>query len=469
MSENLTPLKRSLIALRELKSKLDALEQAKTEPIAIIGMSCRFSGGADNPDLFWQMLIRGESGITEIPADRWDVDSYYDPDPEAPGKMYTRWGGFLDPVDRFDAAFFGLSPRETASMDPQQRFLLETSWEALENAGLAPDRLTGSRTGVYVGISTNDYGTLQFLTGGLEQVDTYMGTGNLFSVAAGRIAYLLGLNGPTMVVDTACSSSLVALHYACQDLRLRKSDMALAAGVGLILTPAGTIQLSKAGALSPNNRCKTFDKDADGYVRGEGCGVVVLKRLSDALADGDMVLALIRGSAVNHDGRSSGLTVPNGQAQKAVIEAALQDAGGLDPHLVGYIEAHGTGTSLGDPIELRALHSALCKDRPRSRPLFVGSVKTNIGHLEAAAGIAGLIKTVLALQHKQIPPHLHLRTPTPHFDWENSPIRIPTEKMPWPEIEGRRIAGLSSFGLSGTNAHIIIEAAPEPQPPPASR
>jgi len=468
MSENLTPLKRSLIALRELKSKLDALEQAKTEPIAIIGMSCRFSGGADNPDLFWQMLIRGESGITEIPADRWDVDSYYDPDPEAPGKMYTRWGGFLDPVDRFDAAFFGLSPRETASMDPQQRFLLETSWEALENAGLAPDRLTGSRTGVYVGISTNDYGTLQFLTGGLEQVDTYMGTGNLFSVAAGRIAYLLGLNGPTMVVDTACSSSLVALHYACQDLRLRKSDMALAAGVGLILTPAGTIQLSKAGALSPNNRCKTFDKDADGYVRGEGCGVVVLKRLSDALADGDMVLALIRGSAVNHDGRSSGLTVPNGQAQKAVIEAALQDAGGLDPHLVGYIEAHGTGTSLGDPIELRALHSALCKDRPRSRPLFVGSVKTNIGHLEAAAGIAGLIKTVLALQHKQIPPHLHLRTPTPHFDWENSPIRIPTEKMPWPEIEGRRIAGLSSFGLSGTNAHIIIEAAPEPQPPPAS-
>ena len=461
-TENLSPLKRSLIALREMRSKLDAIERTRIEPVAIVGMGCRFPGGADNPDLFWQILSQGESAISEIPPDRWDVDDYFDPDPDAPGKMYTRWGGFINRVDQFDPQFWGISPRETASMDPQQRLLLEVSWEALENAAQSPGRLAGSQTGVFLGMSTNDYGPLQLTGGGLSQIDTYMGTGNLFSVAAGRIAYLLGLQGPALVVDTACSSALVAIHLACQSLRSGKCDLALAGGVGLILSPFGTIQMSKARALAEDDKCKTFDAGADGYVRGEGCGVIVLKRLSDALSRGDHILALIRGTAINHDGRSSGLTVPNGQAQKAVIESALADAGDLDPRLVTYVEAHGTGTPLGDPIELRALVGALCKDRSPSRPLLVGSVKTNIGHLEAAAGIAGLIKTVLSLQHGRIPPHLNFNQPTPHFDWENNPIRVPTENLPWETEDGHRLAGISSFGFSGTNAHIIVESAPVP-------
>ena len=368
--EGLSPLKRSLLAVRELRAKLDLLEQAKTEPVAIIGMGCRFPGGVDLPKSFWEQLSQGESPISELPDGRWDQEAFYDPDPEAPGKMYTTRGGYIEPVDRFDPQFWGLSPRETIAMDPQQRLLLEVSWEALENAGQAPDRLVGSQSGVFIGISTSDYAWVEFLAGGLTQVDTYMGTGSLLSVAAGRIAYLLGFHGPALSVDTACSSSLMALHLACQHLRSGKVDLALAGGVNLILSPLGTIYLAKSHALAPDGRCKTFDAQADGYVRGEGCGVVVLKRLSDALAHGDRILAVLRGTAANHDGRSSGLTVPNGQAQKAVIEAALADAGGMPPDLVDYVEAHGTGTPLGDPIELRALAEVFGKTHSGATSAF---------------------------------------------------------------------------------------------------
>lgn len=459
-ADNLSPLKRSLAALREMRGKLDATERAKTEPIAVVGMSCRFPGGVDDTDSFWQLLVEGRDIISDVPPDRWDKDRYYDPDPDSPGKTSTTLGGFIEPVDQFDAQFWGLSPREVAAMDPQHRMLLEMSWEALENAGQSPAKLAGSQTGVFIGLSTNDYVWLQLSSGDLSQVDAYMGTGNLFSVSAGRIAYLLGLQGPAMVVDTACSSSLVAAHLACQSLRGGKCSQALVGGVSLILSPIGTIQMSKSRALAEDGRCKTFDAAADGYVRGEGCGMVVLKRLSDAQADGDRVLAVIRGAAVNHDGRSSGLTVPNGQAQKAVIQAALVDAGSLDPNEIDYIEAHGTGTPLGDPIELRALASALVKGRGRDKPLIVGSVKTNIGHTEAAAGVASLIKTVLALQHGLIPKHLHFNTPTPHFEWDENGFEVPTENRPWEGVNGRRLAGVSSFGFSGTNAHIILESAP---------
>ncbi len=457
----LSPLKRSLLALRELRAKLETLEQAKTEPVAIIGMGCRFPGEVDSPESFWGMLSRGENGISDLPEGRWNKEVFYDPDPEAPGKMYTSKAGYLDSVDQFDAPFWGLSPRETIYMDPQQRLLLDVSWEALENAGLAPEKMVGGQTGVFVGISSSDYVGIQLLAGDTSKVDTYMGTGNLLSVAAGRISYLLGLNGPALAIDTACSSSLVAIHLACQHLRLSKCDLALAGGVNLILSPIGTIYLSKSHALAPDGRCKTFDAQADGYVRGEGCGVVVLKRLSDALRDRDRILAVIRGTAINHDGRSSGLTVPNGQAQRAVIEAALADTGDLTADQVDYVEAHGTGTPLGDPIELRALAESVGKNRSGERPLFLGSVKTNIGHLEAAAGMASLIKTVLAMNHGRIPPHLHLKTLTPHFDWAQSGFIVPTQLTPWPEKESCRIAGISSFGFSGTNAHIIIESAPE--------
>ena len=459
--EGLSPLKRSLLALRELRAKLEGLEQVKTEPVAIIGMGCRFPGGVDSPESFWEQLSRGESAISELPSGRWDRNAYYDPDPDSPGKMYTTRGGYIDAVDSFDPQFWGLSPRETIAMDPQQRLLLEVSWEALENAGQAPDRLAGSQTGVFIGISSSDYAWLEFWSGELTQVDTYMGTGSLLSVAAGRIAYLLGFQGPALSVDTACSSSLLALHLACQHLRSGKVDLALAGGVNLILSPLGTIYLAKSRALAPDGRCKTFDARADGFVRGEGCGVVVLKRLSDALAHGDSILAVVRGTAANHDGRSSGLTVPNGQAQKEVIEAALADTGSLSPDLVDYIEAHGTGTPLGDPIELRALADVFGKNHSVEHPLIVGSVKTNIGHLEAAAGVAALIKTVLSIQHGFIPPHLHFQTPTPHFEWKHNNLIVPTRLTPWQARDGHRVAGISSFGFSGTNAHVIVESPPE--------
>ncbi len=389
------------------------------EPIAIVGMSCRVPG-ADDPEGYWQLLADGTDAIVEIPPERWDVDDWFAPEP-APGRMYTRCGGFLRNVDRFDPLFFGISPREAVGMDPQQRLLLEVGWEALERAGEARDRTASARTGVFVGITTRDYAELIAAAG--HPADAYAGTGNVLNVAAGRLSYALGLTGPSLAVDTACSSSLVTVHLAVQALRHGECDLALAGGVNLVLSPTGHVGLSQARMLAPDGRCKTFDARADGYARGEGCGIVVLKRLSDARRDGNRVLAVIRGTAVNHDGASSGLTVPNGLSQQALIRQALDDAG-VAPDEVTYVEAHGTGTSLGDPIELEALGQVF--GRPDDRPLIVGSVKTNIGHLESAAGVAGLMKIVLSLQHRQIPAHLHFETPNPHVDWTTLGIRVPT-------------------------------------------
>jgi acyl transferase domain-containing protein/acyl carrier protein len=429
------------------------------EPIAIIGIGCRLPGGASDPEAFWRLLNDGVDAIREVPADRWDVDAYFDPDPDAAGKMYTRWGGFLDGIDRFDPRFFGMTPREAISLDPQQRLLLEVSWEALEHAGQRADALRGSPTGVFVGISGNEYVGVQLRGRSLADLDAYAGTGNAPSMAAGRLSFTLGLQGPSFAVDTACSSSLVAVHLACQSLRVGESRLALAGGVNLILSPTPNVVLSRARMMSADGRCKTFDAAADGYVRGEGCGVVVLKRLHDAIADGDNVLAVIRGTAVNQDGRSSGLTVPNGLAQETLIREAL-DQSDLAGEAIGYVEAHGTGTSLGDPIEVRALSSVLCSDRSAASPLRIGSVKTNLGHLEAAAGIAGLIKTVLALRHETVPPHLHFSTPNPLVPWAELPIHVPTAPLAWPRGTAPRLAGVSSFGFSGTNAHVVVEEAP---------
>ena len=373
--------------------------------------------------------------------------------------MYTRYGGFLDDIDQFDPHFFGIAPREAINVDPQHRLLLEVSWEALEHAGQAIDALSGSQTGVFVGISGSNYLQLQTQDGDLAKLETYVGTGSAVSVAAGRLSYVLGLQGPSMSIDTACSSSLVALHLACQSLRDGECRMALAGGVNLILTPEANVVLSKAKMLAPDGRCKTFAAAADGYVRSEGCGIVVLKRLSDAQADGDRILAVIRGTAVNQDGRSSGLTAPNVAAQEALIRRALAKAGVL-PADVQYVEAHGTGTPLGDPIEIQALASVLGEGRQADRPVLVGSVKTNLGHLEAAAGVTGLIKVILALQHEIIPPHLHFNAPNPHIPWSELPVAVTTRATPWKRESGRRIAGLSSFGFSGTNAHVVIEEAP---------
>lgn len=464
--DQMSPLQRAVYALKETRSKLDAIQRQQSEPIAIIGMGCRFPGGANDPETFWQLLHHKVDAIREVPLERWNVDAYYDPNLETPGKTNTRSGGFLDVgVDAFDAEFFGLSPREVVNMDPQQRLLLEVSWEALEHAGKAPEKLIGSQTGVFVGITTTDYAQRTMFAETAE-IDIYTATGSCLNVAAGRLSYSLGLQGPSMAIDTACSSSLVAVHVACQSLRAGECRMALAGGVNLMLSPQVTIAISKLRALAADGRCKTFDAAADGYGRGEGCGVVVLKRLSVALADGDHILALIRGSAVNQDGRSSGLTVPNGLAQQAVLRAALANAK-VEPAQISYVEAHGTGTPLGDPIELKALATVLGQGRSDKHPLMVGSVKTNIGHLEAAAGIAGLIKVVLAMQHNELPPHLHLEKLNPHIAAQKIPAIVPTERIPWPAADGgqessspKRLAGVSSFGFSGTNAHVVLEEAP---------
>ncbi|NJK64508.1 MAG: polyketide synthase, partial [Synechococcaceae cyanobacterium SM2_3_1] len=410
-------IKKALVELRETKARLSALEHAQTEPIAVIGMSCRFPGGANSPESYWQLLRNGTDAISPVPSDRWDRDRYYDPDPQSPGKMSTREGGFLAEVDQFDPQFFEISPRETLTLDPQQRLLLEVAWEALEHANLPASRLFKSLTGVFIGISTSDYKERHLVALEDPMQTAYLGTGNTLSTASGRLSYVLGLTGPNLAVDTACSSSLVALHLACQSLRQKECHLALVGGVNLVLSPVTNIIFSKAGMLAKDGRCKTFDAAADGYGRGEGCGVVVLKRLSDAQRDGDVILGLIRSTAVNQDGPSGGLTVPNGPSQEAVIRQALSN-GGVDPKIVHYIEAHGTGTSLGDPIELAALGAVFQDSHSATDPLIVGSAKTNFGHLEAAAGVAGLIKVILSLHHEEIPPHLHLQNPNPHVDWE---------------------------------------------------
>jgi acyl transferase domain-containing protein/acyl-CoA synthetase (AMP-forming)/AMP-acid ligase II/acyl carrier protein len=421
------------------------------EPIAIVGMACRLPG-AESPEALWRLLTEGQDATREVPADRWDIDAWHDPTAERPGSMIARRGGFISGVDQFDASFFGITGREASRMDPQHRLLLEVSWRALEDAGAVPERGVGTQAGIFVGIGSNDY--LQRVIGGRDaaDVDAWTGTGNATAFAAGRLAYHLGLQGPAVALDTACSSSLVAAHLACQSLRAGECSLALAAGVNLILDPKVSVYLSRARALAPDGRCKTFDAAADGYARGEGCGVVVLKRLSDALRDGDTIHAVIRGSAINHDGRASGLTVPNGPAQQAVIRQALHSAG-VRPEEIGYVEAHGTGTSLGDPIEIGALDAVL----GRSHPLVVGTVKTNLGHLEAAAGIAGLIKATLCVERGLIPANLHFHTINPHID-PAIPLQVPTQTQAW--AVAPRVAGVSAFGLSGTNAHLILSEAP---------
>ena len=455
-SSSLSPLKQALLAIDELQARLDAAERRRSAPIAVIGLGCRFPGGAIDPAAFWRLLAEGRNAVSAVPTDRWAADHGAD----LPG---TRWGAFLQRVDEFDPEFFGIAPREAVSIDPQQRLLLEVAWEALEHAGVAPDRLVSSPTGVFVGLARSDFAQLQLASGDTTRLDAYYSSGIAHSMAAGRLSYVLGLQGPSVAVDTACSSSLVAVHLAVQSLRTRECNLALAGGVALLLTAENTVSFARAGMLTGDGRCKTFDAAADGFVDGEGCGVLVLKRLDDALADGDQILAVIRGSAVNQDGPSGGLTVPNGPAQEAVIRAALADAG-VAPHEVGYVEAHGTGTSLGDPIELRALGAVLSPGRPPAEPLWVGSVKTNVGHLEAAAGVAGVIKVVLGLRHETIPPHLHFRTPNPHVAWDAMALAVPTRAVPWPAGARRRIAGVSSFGFSGTNVHLVLEEAPATVP-----
>ena len=428
------------------------------EPIAIIGMACRFPGAEDS-ETFWQFLRDGRDAITAVPPERWDSKAFYDPTPATPGKMYTRWGGFLEQVDHFDADFFEIAPREAIFLDPQQRLLLEVTWEALEHAGLAPAQLDNSQTGVFIGISNYDYNRL--VCQDSAYMDAYSSTGTLLAVAANRLSYFFNLRGPSLAVETACSSSLVAVHLACQSLQCRETNLALAGGVNLILSPEVTIILSQTRLLAIDGRCKTFDADAAGYVRSEGCGVVILKRLADALRDGDNILALVRGSAVNQDGRSHGLTAPRGTAQQAVIRAALSRAG-VEPAQVSHVEVHGIGMNLGDIIEVRALQAVLLEGRVRDQLCALSSIKTNIGHTEAASGIAGVIKVVLALQHEEIPAHLHLKQLNPHIRLEKTPFFIPTERQPWPRGPERRLAGVSAFGIGGTNAHVILEEASIP-------
>ena len=415
--EKLSPLKRAFLALEEAQSKLKVLERRFRQPIAIVGTGCRIPGGVADAQSYWDLLCKETDTIREVPADRWDIDAYFDPDPDTPGKMASRWGGFLDDISQFDPGFFAISPREASRMDPQQRLLLEVAWEALENAAQSPSAIWQTKTGVYFGICSSDYLHLALAMGDMSLLDAHLAAGTAHSIASGRVSYLLGLHGPSLSIDTACSSSLVAVHQACTALLAGDCDMALAGGVNAIVAPETTTSLSHARMLAPDGRCKAFDAAADGFVRGEGCGVVVLKRLSDAAAAGDRILAVIRGTALNQDGPSSGLTAPNGRSQEAVIREALANAG-VKPEEVSYVEAHGTGTSLGDPIEVEALGRVLAEKERRSVPLAIGSVKTNIGHLEAAAGVAGLIKVVLALQHGQIPAHLHFEQPSPHIAWE---------------------------------------------------
>ena len=427
------------------------------EAVAIVGMGCRFPK-ASSPDAFWDLLERGADAITEIPPERWDADALYSPVPRTPGKMSTRWGGFLEDVDGFDPTFFKIMPREAGRIDPQHRLVLEVAWEALESAGVDPAGLAYSQTGVFIGVSHSDHDRL--LYSDHARIDGYNGPNTYHCFAANRLSYLLNVRGPSMAIDTACSSSLVAVHLACQSLISGESDLALAGGVNLNLTPEEFVALSFLGVLSSDNRSRTFDAAADGYVRGEGCGMLVLKRLADAIRSGDSVLAVIRGSAVNHNGLSNGITAPNGAAQEEVLRRALRVAG-VDPRDVSYVEVMGTATALGDQIEVATLKTVYLAARSASQACWLGSVKPNIGHLEAASGAASLIKVVLSLQHRQIPPHVHCAQVNPNMGLADTPFFIPVVNQPWLSGTDRRLAAVSAFGFGGTNAHMILEEAPD--------
>ncbi|MEM7307341.1 MAG: SDR family NAD(P)-dependent oxidoreductase [Planctomycetota bacterium] len=457
-----TDLSTTKLAIASRERVGPALPWVRSEPVAVVGIGCRFPG-ADGPEEFLELLREGRDAVRELPDGRWDRERYHDPDPDAPGKTYVTRGGYLDDVASFDAARFGIAPAEALRMDPQQRLLLEVSWHALEHAAIAPESLYGGSAGVFFGISSGDYSSVLRRTTLPEEIDGYVATGNSFSVAAGRVSYVLGLTGPSFAVDTACSSSLVSIHLALQSLRLRECDVALAGGVNLLLEPESTVNFAKARMLAPDGRIKAYDARADGFVRGEGCGVVVLKRLSDAIADGDDVWAVLRGSAVNQDGASSGLTAPNGTSQRAVLRAALEGSG-VEPRQVGLIEGHGTGTALGDPIELGALADVYGAGRPAERPLALGSVKANIGHLESAAGVAGLVKAVLALRHRELFAQANFEAPSTHVDWSGSGLEVVRGRSAFEPIEGRRLAAVSSFGFGGTNAHVVLEEAPNLSP-----